>query len=169
MIVREHSSSRKFASHCYDFRVYWLRDLATANYLCSSSKSTNLAYQQGNFFFIHDTAVHLFICLQNNSWLIIATVANCLTPLNSEVFGLFGVFFIAQKHISLKVGSSYPTSKAVELMEEAERLGFGSIEMIATPNNRSARRFKKRPIADLSPESQELLTQRSGRSQKIYT
>jgi len=42
-------------------------------------------------------------------------------------------------------------------MEEAEQIGFGSVETITTPNNRSAKRFRKRPIADLSPESRELL------------
>lgn len=51
---------------------------------------------------------------------------------------MFKASDIAQKHISLKVGSSYPTSKAVELMEEAEQLGFGSVET-TTPNNCSAK------------------------------
>ena len=53
---------------------------------------------------------------------------------------------IAQKHISEKVANSYPTSKAVEVMAEAEQLGFGTVETITTPNNRLAKRFRKRPI-----------------------
>ena len=64
---------------------------------------------------------------------------------------------ITQKHISEKVGNSYPTSKAVEVMAEAEQLGFGTVETITTPNNRLAKRFRKRPIADLSPECCETL------------
>ena len=80
--------------------------------------------------------------------------------------GVFKASDIAQKHIFLKVGSSYPTSKAVELMEEAEQLGFGSVETITTPNNRSAKRFRKRLIADLSPECQELLKKAKLQSSK---
>ena len=80
--------------------------------------------------------------------------------------GVFKASDIAQKHIFLKVGSSYPTSKAVELMEEAEQLGFGSVETITTPNQRSAKRFRKRPIADLSPEFRELLKKAKLQSSK---
>ena len=80
--------------------------------------------------------------------------------------GVFKASDIAQKRIFLKVGSSYPTSKAVELMEEAEQLGFGSVETIITPNQRSAKRFRKRPIADLSPEFRELLKKAKLQSSK---
>ena len=64
---------------------------------------------------------------------------------------------IAQKHLSEKVGSSYPISKAVELMAEAEHLGFGTVETVSTPNNRLAKRFRKCPITDLSLECRETL------------
>ena len=43
---------------------------------------------------------------------------------------------ISQKHISEKVGSSYPVSKALELIGEAAQLGFGEIDDHTSPHNR---------------------------------
>ena len=40
----------------------------------------------------------------------------------------------AQKHISEKVGQSYPISKAIDLMTEAAEMGFGTLETAQTNN-----------------------------------
>lgn len=34
---------------------------------------------------------------------------------------------VSQKHISERVGVSYPPSKAIEILEQAARLGYGTI------------------------------------------
>ena len=41
----------------------------------------------------------------------------------------------AQKHISEKVGQSYPISKAIDFMTEAAEMGFGTLETAQTTNN----------------------------------
>ncbi len=64
---------------------------------------------------------------------------------------------LAQKHISEKVGQSYPISKAIELMEEAAHLGFGDIETVSTPNNRKVKRFRKHTLDELTEQPKELL------------
>ncbi len=64
---------------------------------------------------------------------------------------------VAQKHISEKVGQSYPIAKAVELMHEASDLGFGELETVMTPNNRQVKQFRKRPLQALDDHSKELL------------
>ena len=84
-------------------------------------------------------------------------IVRLLTVESRHGDGVLKASDVAQKHISEKVGSSYPTSKALELMEEAERLGFGTVETITTPNNRSAKRFRKCRLAELSPECCEAL------------
>ena len=39
---------------------------------------------------------------------------------------------VAQKHISEKVGQSFPISKAIDLMTEAAEMGFGTLETTQT-------------------------------------
>ena len=64
---------------------------------------------------------------------------------------------VSQKHISEKVGASYPTSKAVETLTEAEELGFGTIQDVVTPNKRKVKLFRKRKFEELSSECREKL------------
>ena len=64
---------------------------------------------------------------------------------------------VSQKHISEKIGCSYPTAKAVELILQAADLGYGEVEEYYTPNKRSIKRFRKRPLNDLSTECREAL------------
>ena len=60
---------------------------------------------------------------------------------------------ISQKHISEKVGSSYPVSKALELIGEAARLGFGEIDDHTSPHNRRITKwFTKRKLDALTME-----------------
>ena len=42
---------------------------------------------------------------------------------------------VSQKHISERVGGSYPTSKAIETLEEAVKLGYGTIEDLPHPTS----------------------------------
>ena len=56
---------------------------------------------------------------------------------------------VAQKHITEKVGQSYPISKAAEL-------GFGTLET-ATTNNRTVKRFRRRRLSQLSDDATQLL------------
>lgn len=74
---------------------------------------------------------------------------------------------VSQKHISDKVGSSYPTSKAVELISEAARLGYGTIDNHETPNKRVVKRFRKRKLDELNTECTEAL-KRACISDDIY-
>jgi len=48
---------------------------------------------------------------------------------------------VSQKHISERVGVSYPTSKAIEILEEAARLGYGTIVDFTTPNKHTVKQF----------------------------
>ena len=64
---------------------------------------------------------------------------------------------VAQKHISEKVGQSYPISKAINLMTEAAEMGFGTLETTQTTNNRTVRRFRKRRLSELSDDTTQLL------------
>ena len=64
---------------------------------------------------------------------------------------------VAQKHISEKVGQSYPISKAIDLMTEAAEMGFGTLETTQTTNNRTVRRFRKRHLSELSDDTTQLL------------
>ena len=64
---------------------------------------------------------------------------------------------VAQKHISEKVGQSYPISKAIDLMTEAAEMGFGTLETTQTTNNRTVRRFRKRRLSELSDDTTQLL------------
>ena len=57
---------------------------------------------------------------------------------------------VAQKHITEKVGQSYPISKAAEL-------GFGTLETATTTNNRTVKRFRRRRLSQLSDDATQLL------------
>lgn len=48
----------------------------------------------------------------------------------------------SQKHISERVGVSYPTSKAIEILEEAARLGYETIVDFTTPNKHTVKQFR---------------------------
>ena len=76
--------------------------------------------------------------------------------------GKFTPSEVSQKHISEKVGGSYPTSKAIEALEEAVRLGYGTIEDCTTPNNRTVKQFRKRPFSELTNECKEQLKKSEG-------
>ena len=73
--------------------------------------------------------------------------------------GVFKLFEIAQKHISEKVGASYPIMKAQELAEEAEKLGFGKLEASHTPSRggRTSKHFRKRSLEELDENCIDLL------------
>lgn len=64
---------------------------------------------------------------------------------------------VAQKHISEKVGQSYPISKAIDLMADAAEMGFGTLETATTTNNRTVKRFRKRRLSQLSDDATQLL------------
>ena len=64
---------------------------------------------------------------------------------------------VSQKHISERVGASYPTSKAIEALEEAVKLGYGIMEDCVIPNNRTIKHFRKRPFSELTHESKRQL------------
>lgn len=74
---------------------------------------------------------------------------------------------VSQKHISEKVGPSYPIAKAVEILEQAVQLGFGTMEDILTPNKRKTKRFRKRPLSDISEECKQEL-KRAHISDEVY-
>ena len=64
---------------------------------------------------------------------------------------------LSQKHISERVGPSYPTSKAVELIEKVVDLGYGTIKEYQTPSKRPIKRFVKHPLSDLTNNCKEAL------------
>ena len=64
---------------------------------------------------------------------------------------------VSQKHISEKVDGSYPIAKAIQLIEEDERLGFGKVTTATTPNNRIVKVFRKRPLTELYPDCHGIL------------
>lgn len=64
---------------------------------------------------------------------------------------------VAQKHISERVGCSYPVEKAVDLMKGAEQLGYGEVETATTPTRRTYTKFRKRKYDQLSENSKQLL------------
>ena len=64
--------------------------------------------------------------------------------------GLIAPSTISQKHISQRVSGSYPVQKAVELMETAEKLGFGKMVQYETPiSKRRGKRFRKQHYSSL--------------------
>lgn len=64
---------------------------------------------------------------------------------------------LSQRHISERVGSSYPTNKATELIERVVQLGYGRIEQYETPNKRPLKRFSKHRLDDLTGTCRESL------------
>ena len=82
--------------------------------------------------------------------------------------GVLKLSEIAQKHISQKVGTTYPTSKAGELIDEAANLGFGDVLSTETPNRRASIHFKKRPLSDLNATCREILKKARVSSEKYH-
>ena len=64
-----------------------------------------------------------------------------LTTPSKNGNGILTPSLLSQKHISERVGGSYPTSKAIEMLEEAETLGYGFFENVTTPNKRTIKQF----------------------------
>ena len=64
---------------------------------------------------------------------------------------------VSQKHISERIGGSYPIAKAMEVLEEAQKLGFGTLQDSVTPNKRVVKQFRKRPFEELSVDCREQL------------
>ena len=86
-------------------------------------------------------------------------IARLLCMDSKQGNGVLKLFEIAQKHISEKVGTSYPIMKAQELAEEAEKLGFGKLEASHTPSRggRTSKHFRKRPLEELDENCIDLL------------
>ena len=61
------------------------------------------------------------------------------------------------KHLSERVGQSYPVNKALEMLREAESLGFGTVSETSTPTKRKVTVFRKRRYEDLSEDCHEHL------------
>ena len=61
---------------------------------------------------------------------------------------------MSQKHISEKVGTSYPSSKATDLRREAQHLGYGEIFEQTSSNRRRISIFRKRHYEELSEDCQ---------------
>ncbi len=73
-------------------------------------------------------------------------IRKLLTNIQVPSDGFISPSVIGQKHISERVGSSYPVSKAVELMETAATMGFGEFVDMQTSSNRKLRKFRKRRL-----------------------
>ena len=72
--------------------------------------------------------------------------------------GLIAPSTISQKHISQRVNGSYPVQKAVELIETAEKLGFGKVVPYETPiSKRRGKRFRKQHYSSLPLTAKEIL------------
>ena len=79
--------------------------------------------------------------------------------MKAESDGFISASTLAQKHICERVNGSYPVNKAMELLETASAIGFGSMEETHTPtSNRKIRKLRKRPYAELPPEAKRVLT-----------
>ena len=64
---------------------------------------------------------------------------------------------VSQKHLCERVGQAYPTYKALELLREAESLGYGTVGETTTPTKRKVNVFRKRKYEQLSTESVDQL------------
>ena len=80
-----------------------------------------------------------------------------LTTPSKNGNGILTPSLLSQKHISERVGGSYPTSKAIEMLEESETLGYGCFEDVTTPNKRTIKQFRKRRLEDLRNKCKDLL------------
>ncbi len=74
---------------------------------------------------------------------------------------------IGHKHISERVGSSYPVTKAIELLGIAVDMGFGEFVEIETPSKRKVKKFKKRQLEDLDDTGRNNL-KRMKISEEVY-
>lgn len=63
---------------------------------------------------------------------------------------------VSQKHLCERVGQSYPCSKAMETLREAESMGFGTVDDTTAHNKRKVIVFRKRPFKDLSDCQKQL-------------
>ena len=75
---------------------------------------------------------------------------------------------VSQKHLCERVGQSYPCSKALETLREAESMGYGIVEDTTALNNRKVVIFRKRPYKDLSDDCQKQL-KRAKISEESYS
>ena len=66
---------------------------------------------------------------------------------------------VTQKHLCERVGQSYPYSKAMGTLREAESMGYGTVEDTTAHNKRKVIMFRKRPFKDLSDDCQKQLKQ----------
>ncbi len=57
---------------------------------------------------------------------------------------------VSQKHISEKVGASYPSSKALDILRQAESLGYGEMKETTAANKRVLLVLKKKRYRELS-------------------
>ena len=75
---------------------------------------------------------------------------------------------VSQKHLCERVGQSYPCTKAIKTLREAESMGYGTVEDTTTHNKRKVVIFRKRPFKDLSDDCQKQL-KRAKISEEMYS
>ena len=75
---------------------------------------------------------------------------------------------VSQKHLCERVGQGYPSSKALELLREAESMGFGTVCETTTPTKRKVTVFRKRQYKDLPEDCVEQL-KRAKLSEENYS
>ena len=66
---------------------------------------------------------------------------------------------VAQKHICAPIDGKYTVSKALELFQSAETLGFGETVEQTTPTNRRVKKFRKTPYDLLTSDARSTLRQ----------
>ena len=84
-------------------------------------------------------------------------VKRVLTSVPVASNGLINPSTLGQKHISEKVGSSYPVKKAIELLKKVSEMGFGEMVDVETPTKRKVSKFRKRQLQDLPDNAVTLL------------
>ena len=88
----------------------------------------------------------------------VSVTVSWLLVVEPDQDGLIAPSTISQKHISQRVSGSYPVQKAVELMETAEKLGFGKMVQYETPiSKRRGKRFRKQHYSSLPHTAKEIL------------
>ena len=81
-----------------------------------------------------------------------------LLLLRPDKDGFIAPSLISQKHICQRVNGSYPVAKAVELLQTAEKLGFGKLELRETPiNKQKMRKFRKHRHCSLNRTAKDIL------------
>lgn len=119
--------------------------------------------------FIQQKFIMLGIDVESSTTDVLTTrMVRLLTTPSKNGNGILTPSLLSQKHISERVGGSYPTSKAIEMLEEAETLGYGSFEDVTPPNKRTIKQFRKRRLEDLTNKCKDLL-KRSKISDKDYS